>query len=123
MEKEFDFTNIGKRMPYSVPDGFFDKLEENVMVDVRGKKNEDKATAKFSILRSPFSIKQILFAAAAAVALFFVVQATLFKSEPQHDFASVEQAFDNLDTEDQDYLLAVYDEDLFINEPYNEQEK
>ena len=123
MEKEFDFTNIGKRMPYSVPDGFFDKLEENVMVEVRGKKNEDTATAKFSILRSPFSIKQILFAAAAAVALFFGVQVMFFKSEPQHDFASIEQAFDNLDTEDQDYLLAVYDEDLFINEPYNEQEK
>ncbi len=25
MEKEFDFKNIGKRMPYRTPDGFFRK--------------------------------------------------------------------------------------------------
>ena len=30
MEKGFDFNKIGKRMPYQVPDGFFDQLEENV---------------------------------------------------------------------------------------------
>lgn len=27
MEKEFDFKNIGKRMPYRTPDGFFGKMQ------------------------------------------------------------------------------------------------
>ena len=27
MEHQFDFDNIGKRMPYSVPEGFFDDME------------------------------------------------------------------------------------------------
>ena len=31
MNKEFDFSQVGKRMPYSVPDDFFGELEENVM--------------------------------------------------------------------------------------------
>ena len=28
MDKKFDFNQIGKRMPYSTPDNFFDKLEK-----------------------------------------------------------------------------------------------
>ena len=28
MEKEFDFKNIGKRMPYRTPDGFFGKMQK-----------------------------------------------------------------------------------------------
>ena len=28
MEKEFDFKNIGKQMPYRTPDGFFDRMQE-----------------------------------------------------------------------------------------------
>lgn len=27
MEKEFDFKNIGKRMPYRTPDGFSEKCK------------------------------------------------------------------------------------------------
>ena len=30
MEKEFDFKNIGKQMPYRTPDGFFDRMQEQV---------------------------------------------------------------------------------------------
>lgn len=35
MEKTFDFEKIGNRMPYSVPDDFFTKLEESVMDEVK----------------------------------------------------------------------------------------
>ena len=60
-----------------------------------------------------------LLAIAAAIALFFVVRSTLPKSEPvlasADDFASVELAFNNLSTADQDFLIAVYEEDEFIN--------
>ena len=108
--KEFDFEQVGKRMPYSVPDGFFDKIEADVMQEV------SKGAAQ------PKSRKQVLrialraaMAAAAAVALFFVVQALLPKSSPD-DFEPVELAFNNLSMEDQDYLLQVYEEDdLFMN--------
>ena len=30
MEKEFDFKDIGKRMPYKVPDAYFKELEETI---------------------------------------------------------------------------------------------
>lgn len=31
MEKNFDFNKIGKRMPYTVPEGFFDEMERDIM--------------------------------------------------------------------------------------------
>ena len=31
MEQSFDFEQVGKKMPYSVPDGFFEKMETEVM--------------------------------------------------------------------------------------------
>jgi len=30
MEKDFDFTQIGKQLPYSVPEGFFDDMEKRI---------------------------------------------------------------------------------------------
>ena len=114
--KQFDFEQVGQRMPSNVPDGFFDKLVADVMEEVGCQKNEDKAVARFSISNFQFSIKKALFAIAASVVLFFVVKATLPKHEAV-DFESVELAFNNLSTEDQEYLLLVYEQDdLFINE-------
>lgn len=117
--KQFDFEQVGKRMPYNVPDEFFDKFEENVMEDVRGQKDDvregvNRNKAMRIALRAAIAV-------AAALALFFVVRATLFQSEPvlasADDFESVELAFNNLSTEDQDFLIQVYEEDdVLIND-------
>lgn len=31
VEKDFDFKQIGKQLPYRVPDGFFEKMQGQVM--------------------------------------------------------------------------------------------
>ena len=117
--KQFDFEQVGKRMPYNVPDEFFDKFEENVMEDVRVQKDDvregvNRNKAMRIALRAAIAV-------AAALALFFVVRATLLQSEPvlasADDFESVELAFNNLSTEDQDFLIQVYEEDdVLIND-------
>ena len=45
MEQNYDFNSVGKKMPYTVPDGFFDQLEENVMKawNVDHNKREEKS--------------------------------------------------------------------------------
>ena len=30
MKKDFDFDRVGKRLPYTVPDDFFAKLEDDI---------------------------------------------------------------------------------------------
>ena len=117
--KQFDFEQVGKRMPYNVPDEFFDKFEENVMEDVRGQKDDGREGVNRN--KAMRIAMRAAIAVAAALALFFVVRATLLQSEPvlasADDFESVELAFNNLSTEDQDFLIQVYEEDdVLIND-------
>ena len=76
MEQNFDFTQIGKQMPYTVPDN---------------------------------------------LAMFLIVKKTLPQgSNNTDDFANVELAFNNLSTEDQNYLLEVYQEEQFMDNLLND---
>ena len=106
--KQFDFEQVGKRMPYSVPDGFFDKLEADVMQKV----NETPAAPNGRKRALRIALRAAMAVAASAV-LFFALKTTLPKNESV-DFESVELAFNNLSTEDQEYLLLVYEQDEFI---------
>ena len=125
MEQNFDFNRIGKQMPYTVPDGFFDQLEENVMKawNVDHNKREEKSSSSGKGKTIRIAIHTLL-AVAACLALFLIVK----KALPQRndaaidDFTNVELAFNNLSTEDQDYLLEVYqeEEELIYDNDLNE---
>ena len=111
MDKIFDkdFELVGKHMPYVVPDGFFDKLEQNVMEQI----NLETTTRKRPRKRL---LRFVGPAAAAAVALLLVLTVSLPKhSTPSADFESVQLAYNNLSTEDQEFLQEIYNDDLFIN--------
>lgn len=115
--KQFDFNQVGKRMPYSVPDGFFDKFEENVMQDVKAGTARPKSHKMARTIKMAVSSA---IAVAAAVALFFVVHTSLPKSEPvlasADDFSCVELAFAQLSSDDQDFLIAVYEDEEYISD-------
>ena len=115
MEQNYDFSKIGKQMPYTVPDGFFDKLEENVMNEVKA---QPAKTKKATIIR--MAIRTAI-AVAACIAMFLVVKKVLPQGQDAvaDDFENVELAFNNLSTEDQDYLLEVYQEELFLENDLN----
>ena len=107
MDKQFNFEQLGKRMPYNVPDGFFEQLEQNVMVEVTaGNIATEKPKQKARTVKMTF---RILLTAAAAVALFFVVTT-------EDSFANVELAYNNLSPEDQEFLIEIYEEDVFMIE-------
>ncbi len=112
MEKTFDFNTIGKRMPYTVPDGFFDKMEENIVASLAA--TSEKPKSRKTALR--IALRSVL-AVAAAIALFFVVQPLLFKSD-KADFESVKLAFNNLSADDQDFLIQVYEEEEILTNDF-----
>ena len=122
MENGFDFNQVGKRMPYTVPDGFLDQLEADVMAEV--KRKEMASEGQRQTLATPGTpgkalriVLRTVFATAAAVALFLVVT----KSQPKgatdanDSFTHVELAYNNLSADDQDFLAEIYEDDLFIN--------
>ena len=115
MEQNYDFSRIGKQMPYTVPDGFFDQLEEHVMSEVvNAQPTKKKANVVRMAIRAAIAI-------AACIALFLVVKKVLPQSDNTitDDFDSVELAFNNLSTDDQDYLLEVYQEELILDNDLN----
>lgn len=124
MDKQFNFEQVGKRMPYNVPDGFFDQLEQNVMAEVQ---LDNAATEKpKQKARTVKMATRTILAAAAAVALFFVVIKNLPNDDTQADtfaiashtptsrWENVELAYNNLSPEDQEYLMEIYEEDVFM---------
>jgi hypothetical protein len=118
MEQNYDFNKIGKQMPYTVPDGFFSKLEDSVM-EVWSENTSAAKAKRAKVVR--MAIRAAL-AVAACIALFLIVRQTLPKGQDTvaDDFDKVELAFNNLDTEDQDYLLEVYQEELFLDNDLND---
>ena len=118
MEQNYDFNKIGKQMPYTVPDGYFSKLEDSVM-EVWSENTSAAKAKRAKVVR--MAIRAAL-AVAACIALFLIVRQTLPKGQDTvaDDFDKVELAFNNLDTEDQDYLLEVYQEELFLDNDLND---
>lgn len=99
-------------MPYEVPEGFFEEMEQSVMAEVR----TDTAKAKKSRWHRRLAWGAIS-GAAAAVAL--LVNANLRAHDAGgYTDADVDRAFAQLQPADQEFLLEVYDEDVFINGQY-----
>ena len=106
MEKKFDFNSMGKRMPYKTPEGFLDEMEANVWKEVQ---HELPQTHK----RTTFRLRVFVGAMAVAASIALLLVLNPFQTD---SFSRVERAFANLTEDDQAYMLAVYQEDIFINQ-------
>lgn len=115
MKRDFNFENTGKRMPYSTPEGFFDELEENIWKEV-GK--PATATADTQPARKRGNIRtltKVILGTAAAAALLAAVNLNLYKADAATS-ADIEEAFSRLSADDQEFMLSLYQDDVFFNE-------
>lgn len=125
MNKEFDFDKMGKRVPYTTPDGFFDKLEEDIWKEVKddylgttSEKEDLPMTSAESKAKKTHTLRiamRCVLALAASVLLAFIINMN-FTKQNTATINDVDQAFSQLTTDDQAYLLNVYQDDVFINE-------
>lgn len=110
MKQEFNFEQVGKRLPYTVPEDFFSQMEKDLMKKVKKENNHKrKRIIRLSVMLTAVSI--------AAATFLFVFNADLHKeAKPVNELARVDKAFSNLNADDQAYLLDVYQNDIFLNE-------
>ena len=130
----FDFKQVGKRMPYTTPDGFFKDMEKNILEAVKDDTPQAVKIQPPSVKVQPKKrpVFKMIWAAAIAVAASVAVLLVLnidfsaadsslassHSSQPSQaksDLEQVDQAFAQLSEADQAYLLDVYQEDVFLN--------
>lgn len=118
---KFDFDQVGKRMPYSTPEGFFKEMEANILEQVKNDKTQPvRIQPKKRSLRKVIWTAAIAVAASVAVLLVlnidFAAPHSSLPSQADNEMQAVDQAFALLSSADQAYLLNVYQEDVFLDE-------
>lgn len=119
--EKFDFDQVGKRMPYSTPDDFFKDMEANILEQV---KDDKPKPVRIQPKKRP--LMKVIWAAAMAVAasvavllvlnIDFMAPHSSLPSQAGDEMQAVDQAFAQLSSTDQAYLLDVYQEDVFLDE-------
>ena len=118
---------LNKRLPYSVPDGFFDVMEDNVMakikadagINVGGDKADtqmrDKQYRKTTTHTRTISLS-ILAMAASLLLLFTIFSQSTKTVQQTNGMESIDKAFSQLNTDDQAFLMEIYDDDIFLDD-------
>lgn len=120
---------LNKRLPYSVPDGFFDVMEANVMAKIKADAEagisvgDDKADTQMWDKRYRKTIKRtrtislsFLAMAASLLLLFTILPKSTKTAQQTNDMESIDKAFSQLSTDDQTFLMEVYDDDMFLDD-------
>jgi hypothetical protein len=97
---ENDLENMEKKMPYTVPEGFFDEMEKRLMQEVETKKKNRKL--RNTALWTGFAV-------AASLALLLVLRQGWHNTEDE-SFKQVDMAFNQLSDDDQQLMLEYFDE-------------
>lgn len=118
---------LNKRLPYSVPDGFFDVMEDNVMakikadagINVGGDKADtqmrDKQYRKTTTHTRTISLS-ILAMAASLMLLFTIFSQSTKTVQQTNGMESIDMAFSQLNADDQAFLMEIYDDDMFLDD-------
>lgn len=113
MKKDFDFKQTGRRMPYSVPEDFFNEMEKNILAETTERKITSRQQRHTMMRRLVAAITTV----AAAVMLIVAFNHTSKPAASKTDgLSDVEQAFAQLNSADQAYIIQVYQDDIFLNE-------
>lgn len=109
MGNEFKLERVGKRMPYRAPEGFLDTMEDDVI---------ERAKAEMESESRKRGLRLRIWAGAAGIAAGLALLLTLGLSDRSEadSYADVERAFASLSQEDQAYMIAVYNSDIFIDD-------
>ena len=118
---KFNFDQVGKRMPYSTPEGFFKEMEANILEQVKDDKPKPVRVQpkKRPLIRGIWAAAMAVAASVAVLLILnidFAAPHSSLPSQADNGIQAVDQAFAQLSSADQAYLLNVYQEDVFLDE-------
>ena len=107
MKPADDFSSVGKRMPYRVPPGFFERLELQVRAEAARRR-------RMRLARRRIAWGGLTVAAIVAALCFLVGRPAVRVPAPADGLADIEQAFARLSAEDQAFVIEMYSDDVFL---------
>ena len=107
MKPADDFSSVGKRMPYRVPPGFFERLELQVRAEAARRRT-------MRLARRRIAWGGLTVAAVVAALCFLVGRPAVQVLAPADGLADIEQAFARLSAEDQAFVIEMYSDDVFL---------
>ena len=107
MKPADDFSSVGKRMPYRVPPGFFERLELQVRAEAAHRRT-------MRLARRRIAWGGLTVAAVVAALCFLVGRPAVRVPAPADGLADIEQAFARLSAEDQAFVIEMYSDDVFL---------
>ena len=108
---QFYLDHSPRRTPYRVPEGFFDTLEESILAATVDAGKQQEAAVR--VTRSPRRWRAIV-SAAAAIVLCAAIGLGIVTATRQTETIDVNQAFANLDSADQQYLIDTYNNERML---------
>ena len=115
-----NLNGIGKRMPYTMPDGLFGRMQEQVMRRINDIDNDRRARKRRDTLIIRLSVA--ITAVAASVCLVLLLHfgnandgGAANGMRQATNSTSVDKAYDNLSQEDRENLLADYKNDIYMS--------
>lgn len=103
-----ELDHVGKRMPYTMPPECYNEMEAKVFAALQ---SDARNNRKRKIIR----VTTLTVVAAAVVALLLVIAPAMKKV--QHDsLDQIDVAYAQLSDADKNYLMEVYQEDIFLNQ-------
>lgn len=106
-DKDFDFKNIGKQMPYRVPDGFFEKMQEQMTKRAADDKKHKRQQRMKLIISVTLAAAAILMGV-----IFFLATKPEIEQFPSNSLiVSMDLDYSSPDVMDQ-YIADMSDEEL-----------
>lgn len=107
MKPADDFSSVGKRMPYRVPPGFFERLELQVRAEAARRRT-------MRLARRRIAWGGLTVAAVVAALCFLVGRPAVQVPATAGSPIAIEQAFARLSAEDQAFVIEMYSDDVFL---------
>lgn len=129
MKEDIDLEKFGRRMPYTIPERFFEQTELRMKIAVADSGKRKIIAGNTSKHRK--LIYKILAAMTAVALLMIIIRAFWPATEnsgngneqvelafnqlnEEESFKQVEKAFNQLSEEDQEFLMEIYEDDFFL---------
>lgn len=102
-----DLKDFGRRMPFTVPDGYFDSLSRQILDAADSEAAIEKPRRRFARLMPKLAV-------AASVAAVVAVVLTVVLRAPSVTLDDVEAVYSSLSSEDQELMDFDYNDDIFL---------